>query len=85
MERMRTWTFALAFVWVVAGEGLAADWDARVFRDDATLEFKTVSPAGDEHWSTMWLVVIDGEVYVNLGTRAAERLRTNTRTRRPRK
>jgi GGDEF domain-containing protein len=27
----------------------------------------------------VWLVVIDGDVYVNLGKRAAERLRANTR------
>jgi len=69
----------VAFGWLLGGEGVAADWDGQLFRDESTLEFMTVSPDGEEHWSTVWLVVIDGDVYLNLGKRAAERLRTNTR------
>ncbi len=69
----------MALVWLIGGEGFAADWDGQVFRDESTLEFMTVSPDGEEHWSTVWLVAIDGDVYVNLGKPAAERLRANTR------
>ncbi len=76
---MRTWPLAVAFVSLIGGEGVAADWDGQVFRDESTLEFMTVSADGEEYWSTVWLVVIDGDVYVNLGKRAAERLRANTR------
>ena len=43
-----------------------------------TLEFLTVGPDEGEHWSTVWLVVIDGQVYIRLGSRAAERMEQNT-------
>ncbi len=76
---MRTWALVLVFVWLIGGDGFAADWDGQLFRDESTLEFMTVSPDGEEYWSTVWLVVIDGDVYINLGKRAAERLRANTR------
>ncbi len=76
---MRTWALAALFVWLLGGEGVAADWDGQAFRDESTLEFLTVHPDGDEHWSTVWLVVVDGDVYLNLGNRAVERLRANTR------
>jgi hypothetical protein len=52
-------------------------WDPAAFRDLDTLEFLTIGPEEGPHWSTVWLVVLDGEVYVRLGTRAAERMRQN--------
>ncbi len=76
---MRAWPLAVAFVCLIAGEGAASDWDGQTFRDESTLEFMTVSPEGEEQWSTVWLVVIDGDVYVNLGKRAAGRVLANTR------
>jgi hypothetical protein len=57
---------------------LAAAWDPEAFGKHDTLEFLTVGPEEGEHWSTVWLVVIDGQVYVRLGTRAAERMEQNT-------
>jgi len=56
----------------------AAQWSAPAFEDESTLEFRTVNAQGEAHWSTVWLVVLDGDIYVNLGDRAVERLRTNT-------
>jgi hypothetical protein len=33
---------------------------------------------GDGHWSKVWLVVVDGDVYIRLGSRAARRIEGNT-------
>ena len=53
-------------------------WDPAAFRDLATLQFETVGTDEGEHWSTVWLAVIDDQVYVRLGSRAAARMRANT-------
>ena len=54
----------------------AANWDPQAFSKQDTLEFLTVED-GVEHWSTVWLVVIDGQVYLRLGSRAAGRVEAN--------
>lgn len=54
----------------------SAGWDPPAFSTEETLEFLTVED-GSEHWSTVWLVVIDGQVYVRLGSRAAGRMAAN--------
>jgi hypothetical protein len=56
-----------------------AQWSPDRFTNEDTLELSTISADGDEHWSTVWLVVIDGQVYVRLGNRAAKRVNTSTR------
>jgi hypothetical protein len=56
-----------------------ADWNPERFGGEQTLELLTVGPDEGEHWSTVWLVVIDGQVYVRLGTRSADRFRSSTR------
>ena len=53
-----------------------ADWTPQTFSSENTLEFLTVED-GVEHWSTVWLVVIDGQVYIRLGSRAAGRIEAN--------
>lgn len=55
-------------------------WDARAFRDLDTLEFQTVGPTEGPHWSTVWLVVLDDDVYIRLGSRASARIKENTTT-----
>jgi hypothetical protein len=57
-----------------------ADWDAARFRDETTVEIRTVEPEAGEHWSKLWVVVIGGEVYLRLGPRAAGRLERNTQS-----
>ena len=42
------------------------------------LEVLTVGPEEGEHWSKLWLAVVDGQVYIRLGSRAADRLAKNT-------
>jgi len=57
---------------------LAAAWDPQAFSTEDTLEYLTIGPEEGEHWSTVWLVVIDDQVYVRLGSRAAQRMEKNT-------
>jgi len=57
----------------------AADWDPARFATEDTLELLTVSAETGEHWFPVWLVVLDGQIYVRLGSRAAGRVENNTR------
>ena len=61
---------------VCAAEG---QWNPERFTNEQTLELLTVGPEEGDHWSTVWLVVIDGQVYVRLGDRAAGRVEASTR------
>ena len=70
---------AASFVLALASSAPAAEWRAEAYKDESILEFKTVDAEGEPHWSKVWLVVLDGHVYVNLGERAVERLKTNSR------
>ncbi len=56
----------------------AGQWDPSAFKDESTLRFLTVGPDEGEHWSTVWLVVLDGQLYVRLGSAAAGRIERNT-------
>jgi hypothetical protein len=56
----------------------AAGWDPATFTKESTLKLRTVSVEGGEHWFPVWLVVIDNQVYVRLGSRAAGRVAHNT-------
>jgi hypothetical protein len=67
---------AIAIALLLTAATARAAWDPQAFSTEDTLEFLTVED-GDEHWSTVWLVVIDGQVYLRLGSRAAERFEGN--------
>ena len=58
----------------------AADWNPALWQDESTLDFRTTAPDSGEHWSRVWLVVLDGEVYLRLGSRAADRITKNQTT-----
>jgi hypothetical protein len=84
-ETARATTCALVLMTAIAAGACANagtrtidHWDPGAFRDLDTLQFKTVGKDEGEHWSTVWLVVLDGQVYVRLGSRAAGRMRGNT-------
>jgi hypothetical protein len=70
----------MAFVASVAGAADSAvpGWDPNAFRDLSTLQIMTTAPGEDEHWSKLWLVVLDGQVYVRLGDRSYGRVQKNT-------
>lgn len=75
----------LSFVLLIAfGPSAIADnnamprWDPAVFRDASTIKILTTEPDAGEHWSNLWVVVIDGQPYVRLGDRAYGRIQRNT-------
>jgi glucose/arabinose dehydrogenase len=68
---------ALAVLTSAAGD-VASGWDPNAFRDLSTLQIMTIGPDEGEHWSRLWLVVIDGQLYVRLGNRAYQRVQKNT-------
>jgi hypothetical protein len=73
--RLMVLAFALGVGSAAAG---AAQWDPAAFAKEDTLKLRTIGPKEGEYWFKVWLVVIDGQVYVRLGTRAAERVQANT-------
>ncbi len=86
MKARRFFRIALVCVgvWLATAGALSAslalggEWDLNSFRNEQTLEFLTVGPAEGEHWSRVWLVVIDGQLCVRLGSRATGRVERNT-------
>jgi|MudIll2142460700_1097286.scaffolds.fasta_scaffold444297_2 hypothetical protein len=58
--------------------GARAEWAPAAFSGESNLDFLTVNPDEGEHWSRVWLVVIDAQVYVRLGSRAASRMERNS-------
>ncbi len=80
--RMKRWTTAaLGAALLLAGGVPAAaneDWTPTAWTDEETIELGTTE-AGEALYSfPVWLVVLDGEVYVRLGSRAAERVEEST-------
>ncbi len=71
--------FTLGAIISAARSGdVAPGWDPNAFKDDSTLQVATTSPGESEHWSNLWLVVIDNQLYVRLGDRAYGRIQNNT-------
>jgi hypothetical protein len=69
----------LAIMGAVAVAGVqTASWDPPTLAREDTLEFLTVGPDEGEHWSRVWVVAVDDELYVRLGRRAAARFQRNT-------
>jgi hypothetical protein len=75
---------ASAVFWIaLIGGACAANnpvpgWDPNAFRDQSTLQIMTIGPEEGEHWSKLWLAVIDGQLYVRLGDRSFGRIQKNT-------
>jgi hypothetical protein len=55
-----------------------ASWDPQTLAREDTLEFLTVGPQEGEHWSRVWVVAVDDQLYLRLGRRAATRFEKNT-------
>jgi hypothetical protein len=56
----------------------AASWDPAAFAKENTLKLRTNCPSEGEYWFPVWLVVIDGQPYVRLGSRAVGRVECNS-------
>jgi hypothetical protein len=67
-----------AVVTIAAVPARAAGWTPSAYANETTLELKTVAAGEGEHWFKVWLVVIDDQVYVRLGSRAVGRIERNT-------
>ncbi len=77
--------FVAAISIVLAARARAADkpvpgWDPDAFRDESVIQIMTTEPDVGEHWSKLWVVLIDGQPYVRLGGRSYGRVQKNTTT-----
>jgi hypothetical protein len=71
--------FALfVLVTAFAAAGGTATWNPPTLATEDTLEFLTVGPEEGEHWSRVWVVAVDDDLYVRLGRRAAARFEQNS-------
>jgi hypothetical protein len=62
----------------LASSALATEeWTPPDWKEMDTLEMRTTGPEEGEHWSKLWLVVIDDQLYVRLGSKATERVDRN--------
>jgi hypothetical protein len=68
----------LAAPMLAAAVNAPAGWIPQLFQNESTLQFYTINSTGEEHWSTVWVVVIDGAPYVRLGAESALRIDSNT-------
>ena len=75
--KLATSLLALALL-AAPAPALAADWSPGMWSAEETLQFRTTCPDEGEHWSYVWLVVLDGEVWVRLGSKAGARVDCNT-------
>jgi hypothetical protein len=55
----------------------ASDWTPTAWADENTVDLRTTEPGSEPHWFPVWLAVIDGQMYVRLGSRAAARFDGN--------
>src|SRR5207244_13208823 len=62
---------------LLAAPSAAAEWTPRAYAGANTLELRTIAPGEPAHWFSVWLVVIDDQVYVLLDPRAAGRIEKN--------
>lgn len=74
---MRTILAATALAVLAVSAVLATDWTPTAWVDEGTVELRTTDPGAEPHWFPVWFVVIDGQLYVRLGSRAAGRFDRN--------
>ena len=69
---------SLASVGLVRGaDHPVSGWDPDAFRGQSTLEIMTIGTEEGEHWTRLWWVVVDGQLYVQLGDEAFRRVQQN--------
>jgi hypothetical protein len=79
MSRIAGTRFAIAMFAVSLGlVAEAAEWTPGRWAEEDTLELRTTVPGEGEYWFPVWLVVIDDQLYVRLGSKAVERIEKNT-------
>ena len=78
MKVLSIWATLAAMLFPTSANA-AASWDLSLFQKESTLQFFTVNASAEEHWSTVWVVVIDGAPYVRLGSASTDRINGNTK------
>jgi len=74
-----SFVLSIALATAARAEDIAVPgWDPTVFRDASTIKIMTTEPDIGEHWSNLWVIVIDGQPYVRLGDRAYGRIHRNS-------
>lgn len=58
--------------------GAEAAWTPGMWVDEDVIELRTTDPGAGPHWSKVWVAVVDDQLYVRLGKRAASRIERNT-------
>jgi hypothetical protein len=77
---MRALPVVAAIVLAAAGDARGAEWTPPAWAAADTLELRTDVPGEGPYWFKVWLVTLDDQLYVRLGTRAASRIeRSRTR------
>lgn len=71
---------AMLTTWGVlhAAAALPAGWQPEAIAKQNTIKLRTTGPQEGAHWFRVWVVVLDNQVYVRLGSRAAARVEQNT-------
>lgn len=79
MTRMAVALVAAATV-LLAGDAAAAEprWTPGLWVDEDTVELRTTRSGEAPHWFKVWVAVVDDQLYVRLGRRAADRIEHNT-------
>ena len=77
MKNVAVVSLALVALLVSVGAAPGAEWTPEAWVDEETIEVRTAAPGEDPYWFPIWQVVLDGEVYIRLGSRAAERFDEN--------
>src|SRR5436309_15540309 len=77
---LRGFFAALLLSTLLAAPSAAAEWTPHAYAGASTIELRTVAAGESEHWFPVWVVVIDDQVYVRLGPRAAGRIEKNQTT-----
>lgn len=70
-------SIALALLLFATSRSGAATWQPAAWADEDTIELRTQAPGEEPYWFPVWLVVVDDQVYVRLGSRAADRVETS--------
>lgn len=77
---MNKFAIALCFCLLAATAALAGEpprWEPTEWEGGSTLKFHTIDDKHEEHWSTVWYVVVGNDVYARLGAAATDRIREN--------
>lgn len=69
-------------VLLALGTAVAVDaaWTPEEWENGSTLRFETLDNARQPHWSTVWYVVLYGDVYARLGTASAKHIESNSKS-----